>query len=68
MKEHYRNWAVLENNSVLEKLLFKLKHKLQWFLDNFCLLDCDSALEKLQQFIIDEVKHCAREEIKDSQT
>ena len=25
MKEHYRNWAVLENNSVLEKLLFKLK-------------------------------------------
>ena len=43
MQEYCRNWAVLENNSVLEKLVFKLKHKLKCFQDKFCLLDCDSA-------------------------
>ena len=39
MQQYYRHWAIQENNSVLEKLVFKLKHKKQ---DNFCLLDCDS--------------------------
>ena len=28
MQQYYRHWAILENNSVLEKLVFKLKHKL----------------------------------------
>ena len=41
MQQYYRHWAILENNSVLEKLVFKMKHKFQGFQDNFCLLDCD---------------------------
>ena len=28
MQEYYRNSVVLENNSALEKLVFKLRHKL----------------------------------------
>ena len=35
MKRYYRSWAVLENNFVLEKLVFKLKHNLHSFRDNF---------------------------------
>ena len=54
MQQYYRHWAILENNSVLEKLVFKLKHKIH---DNFCLLDCDSSFEKFQQTTIDEIKH-----------
>ena len=57
MQQYYRLWAILENNSVLEKLVFKLKHKLKGFQDNFCLLDCDPSFEKFQQTIIDEIKH-----------
>ena len=57
MQQYYRHWAFLENNSVLEKLVFKQKHKLQGFQDNFCLLDCDSSFEKFQQTLIDEIKH-----------
>ena len=56
-EQYYRHWAILEKNSVLEKLVFKLKHKLQGFQDNFCLLDCNSSFEKSQQTIIDEIKH-----------
>ena len=68
MHTYYINWAVLENNSALEKLVFNLRRKLQGLQDNFCLLDCDSAFEKFQQTLIDELKHCVREDIKDSQT
>ena len=57
MQQYYRHWAILENNSVLEKLVFKLKHKLQGFQDNFCLLDCDSSFEKFQQTIIDALNY-----------
>ena len=57
MQQYNRHWAILENNSVLEKLVLKLKHKLQGFQDNFCLLDCDSSFEKNQQTIIDEINH-----------
>ena len=57
MQQYYRHWAILENNFLLEKLVFKLKHKLQGFQDIFCLLDCDSSFEKFQQTIIDELKH-----------
>ena len=57
MQQYYRHWAVLENNSVLEKLMFKLKNNFQGFQDNFGLLDCDSSFEKFQQTIIDEIKH-----------
>ena len=57
MQQYYRHWAILENNSVFEKLVFKLKHKLQGFQYKFCLLDCDSSFEKFQQTIIDEMKH-----------
>ena len=56
-QQYYRNWAILDNNSVLEKLLFKLKHKLPSFQDNFRLLDFDSSFEIFQQTIIDEIKH-----------
>ena len=48
MQQYYRHWAILENKSVLEKLVFKLKDKLQGFQDNFGLLDCDSSFEKFQ--------------------
>ena len=41
---------------MLDKLVFKLKHKLQGFEDNFCLLDCDPSFEKFQQTIIEEMK------------
>ena len=57
MQQYYRHWAILENNSVLEKLVFKLKHKLQGFQDDFCLLDCDSSFEIFRQTIINEIKH-----------
>ena len=57
MQQYYRHWAVLDNNSVLEKLVFTLKHKLQHFQDNFCLLDCDTSFEIFQQTIIDETKY-----------
>ena len=57
MQQYYRYWAILENNYVLEKLAFKLKHKLQGFQDNFCLLDCDSSFDKFQQTISDEINH-----------
>ena len=57
MQEYYTNWAVLENNVVLEKPAFKLKHKLQSFQNNFCLLDWDSAFEKFQQTLPDGIKH-----------
>ena len=57
IQQYYRHWAVLENISVLEKLVFKVKHKFKGFQDNFCLLDCDSSFEKFQQTIIDEIKH-----------
>ena len=57
MQQYYRHWATLENNSVLEKIVFKLKHKLQEFQDIFCLSDCDSSFEKFQQTIIDEINY-----------
>ena len=57
MQQYYRHWAILENNSVLEKLVFKLKHKLQGFQDNLGLLDCDSSFEKFHETIFDELKH-----------
>ena len=57
MQQYYRHWVILENNYVLEKLVFKMKHKLQGFQDTFCLLDCDSSFEKFQQTIIDEINH-----------
>ena len=57
MQQYYRHWAILENNYVLENLVFKLKNKLEGFQDNFCLLDCDSSFEKIQQTIIDEINH-----------
>ena len=43
----------------VRKVVFKLKHKLQGFQDNFNfgLLDCDSLFEKFQQTFIDEIKH-----------
>ena len=47
MQVYFRSWAVLENKSELEKLKFKLKHKLQGFQDNFCLLDCNSGFETI---------------------
>ena len=56
MQQYYRHLAILENNFVLEKLVLKLKHKLQGFLDIFCLLDCDSSFEKFKQTVIDEIK------------
>ena len=37
--------------------MFKPKHKLKGFQEIFCLVDCDSALEKFQHTIIDEIKH-----------
>ena len=55
-QQYYRHWAILENDFVLEKLVFKLKHKLQGFQDNFCLLDCDSSFESFQQTFVDEIK------------
>ena len=61
MQQYYRHWAILENSSVLEKPVFKLKHKLQGFQVNFCLLDCDSSFEKFQQTLIDEIKHYVSE-------
>ena len=57
MQEYYRNGAVLENHSVLEKLVFKLKHKSRGFQETFCLFDCDSPFKKFQQTIIVELKH-----------
>ena len=57
MKEYYRNWSVLGNNSLLEKLVFRMRHKLKCYKDNFCLLGCDSAFEKFQQTIIDETNY-----------
>ena len=59
MQEYYRNWAAPENNSVLENLLFKLKHDLQCFQDNFCHLGRSSAFEKFKKTLIDEMKHYA---------
>ena len=47
-QEYYRKWAVLENNSVLEKLVFKLKHKLQCFPENF-FVSC-TATQRLKNF------------------
>ena len=57
MQEYYKNLAALKHNSLLEMLVFQLNQKQKGLQDNFCLLDCDSAFEKFQQTIIDEVKH-----------
>ena len=57
MQQCYRHWAIPENISVLEKLVFNLKHKLPGFQANFCLLDCGLSFKKLQQTIIDEIKY-----------
>ena len=66
MQQYYRHWAILENNSVSEKLVFQMKHKLQVFQDRFGL-----------RLIIWKISTnyywwnktlCAREEIKGSQT
>ena len=46
--EYYRNWAVLENNSVLKKLVFKLKHKLQSFQETLS----RTATQHLKNFIL----------------
>ena len=52
-QEYYRNWAVLENNSVLQKLVFKLKHKLQSFQETLS----QTATQHLKNFILLMKKH-----------
>ena len=61
MQEYYRVWPTLEANTVLEKLVLKLKHILQSLLDKICLSDCDSAFENFQQTLIYEKTLCVRE-------
>ena len=50
-----RDWIVLENHLTLEKMVFKLRHKLCRLMSHFYALDCDLALEKFQDAIIEEV-------------
>ena len=69
MQQYYRHWAILEHNSVSEKLVFKLKHKLQGF--QIIIFSC-VAIHHLKIFdellLMKKKTLCAREEIKVSQT
>ena len=51
----YRDWTVLENHLILEKLLFKIGDKLGRLMSHFYALHCDLAFEKFQEVIIEEV-------------
>ena len=51
----YRDWTVLENHLILEKMVFKIRDKLERLMSHFYALDCDLAFEKFQEAIIEEV-------------
>ena len=51
----YRDWTVLENHLVLEKMVFKIRDKLGRLMSHFYALDCDLAFKKFQEAIIEEV-------------
>ena len=51
----YRDWTVLENHLVLEKMVFQIRDKLGRLMSHFYALDCDPAFQKLQEAIIEEV-------------
>ena len=51
----YRDWTALENRLNLEKMVFKIRDKLGRLTSQFFALDCDLALEKFQEAIIEEV-------------
>ena len=51
----YRDWTVLENHLVLEKMVFKIREKLGRLMSHFYALDYDLAFQKFQEAIIEEV-------------
>ena len=51
----YRDWTVLENHLILEKMVFKIRDKLGRRMSHFYALDCDLAFEKFQEAVIEEV-------------
>ena len=51
----YRDWTVLENHLILEKMVFKIRDKSGRLMLHFYALDCDLAFQKFQEAIIEEV-------------
>ena len=63
----YRDWAVLENNLTLEKMVFKLRDKLGRLMSQFYALNCDLAFEKFQEAIIEVDNYIPLKKSKPSQ-
>ena len=51
----YRDWTVLENHLISEKMVFKLRDKLGRLMSHFHALYCDLAFEKFHEAFIEEV-------------